>query len=365
MTQYWERSNLVGLSFGLGAIVGNTSYALDAQFVLGTSGKSAGYRFLAPAGNVHVDDAWVFLHTAPGTANDLTGGLTAAGANASRAGSAYLDSGAYHVHQSGGTTSSRWVHFDFTGLSPSALTPHELYWLVVGDETAAPGGYAVRQRGPVAAAPPVIYSRLTSFTNADGWTGNGAIVAYPAPCVLKFSDGAFLGCPYTGSTTPTSDTNERGLVLDGLTAPLAVVGGHSNSSSSANISTWKIYSGTTAPGTADILSESTLAGAELVFLHQHAAVTLASGTKYRFCFDFSANLARPYYVSVEDDAGIAGALPGSLALQGRMYMCEEASGAWKDYNNATDGYRLPEICLIVQDQVDSIHARARSLLGVM
>jgi hypothetical protein len=66
----------------------------------------------------------------------------------------------------------------------------------------------------------------------------------------------------------------------------------------------------------------------------------------------TASNTSPPYSEVEDYATLESAALNTLLGAGSWcYTIDNDAGGWTDYNNATDGYRLPRMSLIMQSQV--------------
>lgn len=340
---------------GDGSIGSLTPYALDSNFTLGTGGDCVGVRFVAPNGGVHLHSVYFFLHAVNATSHDLTCCL--AGYNTASS-LRPLTTAIRTVISAGGTTATKWIKFDFSAYSDS-LTAGEYYWVVVGDTTGSGSGYSIRSRTSAilnmnSASTTRVFNVLS---NDAGFTTAGSSVGATNCAILVFSDGTAIGVPYTQSANSTSNTLERGLkfifdekiICSGLVANL----------SSDNMTTLQILLAGTAPGgsvwsgfNSGNAYTMTTSQKGIGFIQFPSPVTFDKNTYYRITLKSATSHTYPGYSEIEDYATLeSDAFKTALGAGNWCYTIDNGSGGWTDYDNATDGYRLPRMSLIMQSQV--------------
>jgi hypothetical protein len=343
---------------GDGGIGSNTGYALDSNFTLGTGGDCVGLRFQPPPGGVHLHAAYFFLHAANASSHNLICHLANYGAAATRAGTSIRS-----VETAGGTTANKWIKFDFSAYEDT-LTANDVYWLVVGDAAGSGSGYQLRTRSSsfytnVSSVSNSLGKMFAFHTNDAGFTTVGTSVSYPIPFVLIFSDGSVVGHPYTQSASPTSNTLERGLKFkfdEKITCSM-MIGFFSSSHS-----TIQIYSSDTIPGgtvwsgfnggVAYTLPANVKTIQSGIFFP--SPVTFEKNTTYRMTVKSSSSNTNPSSEEIEDYATLESSALNTLFGGSNGSWCftiDNGAGGWTDYNNATDGYRLSRMSLIMQSQV--------------
>lgn len=348
-------------SIGYGVAIGGdgtsgseTGYALDSNFTLGSAGDCAGLRFVAPIGGVHVHSVYWFLHAADATGHDLVCALTGYNsASALRANTTAIRS----VNAAGGTTANKWIKFDFSSYSDS-LTADDIYWVVVGDAAGNGSGYQIRTRtSSYKSLETTIINRFQYiYTNDAGFTTNGTAATPPFLCVVVFSDGSVVGMPYTKSVGSANNSLERGLKF--IFDEKVTCSGLSMNIASANVSSCQIYESATVPngtvwsgfngGSAYTIPTSSRNIGGILF---PSPVTFEKNTYYRITIKSSSSHTYPGYNEVEDYATLeADALKTLLGAGSWCYTIDNGAGGWTDYNNATNGYRLARMSLILKQQ---------------
>jgi hypothetical protein len=328
-----------------------TGFALDAVFVYGVSGVGLGFRWVAPT-TTTVTDIWFFVTTTAGTPGVTTVLLCDYGASTLTPG-AQVTNGSVTV--SPGTTANKWIKATFA--TPPNVVKGNVYWVILGDASWTLGNTAtVMSR---AASPNVDVNSAEFFraaTSADSFLTAGTNVSTPPGIVVKFGDGKYLGNAISTTGTWTSNTLERGLKLAGLTESLVVSGvAYRVSTTYGDL---KVYEGSTAPGGTIFSgfnggSALTLTtGSKAIGLVMFDPVTLAKSTVYRFVFTFGSATSSPTYFTVEDSATYFADLAAVCPLGGNYTGCvDNGAGGWTDYNNSSDGIRVPQMALIVRDQI--------------
>lgn len=355
MTIIFNQSIGYGAAFGGDGTSGaNTGYALDSNFTLGTNGDCVGMRFLAPVGGVHVHSVYWFLHAANASSHNLTCALTGYNSSAAtRADGTAIRS----VDVAGGTTANKWIKFDFSAYADT-LTDGDIYWVVIGDATGLGSGYQVRTRASsvININANILSRMLNMYSNDSGFTTAGSSIASTYICIIVFSNGSVVGIPYTQAVASASNTLERGLKF--IFDEKIICSGVSMNLTSANASTLQIYSGSTAPastvwsgfngGSAYTMTSGQKAIGGIQF---PSPVTFEKNTYYRITIKSSGAHTSPGYSEIEDYATLeADALKTMLGAGSWCYTIDNGAGGWTDYNNATDGYRLARMSLILKQQ---------------
>lgn len=340
---------------GFGISGYNTGYALDSNFTLGTAGDCVGIRFLAPIGNVHIHSVYFFLHAANTSSHDLICHVANYGTSTLKAGTSIRS-----VNSAGGTTAGKWIKFDFSAYT-DVLTENEFYWVVVGDAAGSGSGYSIRTRNSSNLTNDTSSSTGMSYFygchyNSAGFTTDGTQSAYPVSFIIVFSDGTIVGHPYTQSVDSASNTLEQGIKL--VFDEKLTFSGLFSQALSSSVSTIQIYSGSTAPG--GTVWSGFNSGNPYTLLSKHktfgtlwfpSPVTFEKNTVYRLTIKKSSANTSPGYNEVED-ASTPGtdALACCLGAGSWCYTIDNGAGGWTDYNNATDGYRLARMSLILKQQ---------------
>lgn len=352
---FYQSSNFMLALGGEGTSGTNTAYSLDSNFELGVGGDCVGIRFVAPPGGVHVHSVYFFLDAANASSHDLICHLAGYNsASVTRANTTSIRS----VNAAGGTTADKWIKFDFSAFE-DALTAGDIYWAVAGDAAGTGSGYQIRTRNSsIISVNNSIESKLFyMYSNDAGFTTNGTAIPITYSAIIVFSDGSVIGSPYTQNTGSASNTLERGLkfIFDekitcaGVTMNLA----------SANASTLQVLSEGTAPGGSAWSgfnggnAYTMTAGQKVIGGVQFPSpVTFEKNTYYRLTIRSTDNHTYPGYSEVEDYATLESAALNTLLGAGSWcYTIDNGAGGWIDYNNATNGYRLPRMSLILQSQV--------------
>lgn len=355
MTINFYQSIANGIAFGGDGTAGTaTGYPLDSNFTLGSAGDCVGFRFIAPLGGVHIHSVYWFLHASNATSHDLTCALTAYNSSSSsRANPSAIRS----VNSSGGTTANKWIKFDFTAYS-DVLTAGEMYWVVVGDPAGSGSSYQIRTRSSAGRTinDTVLNRYILVSTDSTGYATTSTGVSVPYVCIVVFSDGSALGMPYTQSQTSTSNTLERGLKF--IFDEKITCSGLSINLISQNVSSCQVYENATAPngsvwsgfngGLAYTVPTYNRNVGAILF---PSPVTFEKNTYYRITIKSSSAHTYPGYNEVEDYATLeSDALKTMLGAGSWCYTIDNGAGGWTDYNNATDGYWLPRMSLILQNQ---------------
>lgn len=331
MSNIFSRNVFGGLGLGFGGAGSRTAYALDTNFTLGSAGKCLGIRFVAPT-TTTLTDVLLFLSAAPAGAHDLSINACAQ-TSATQAGAA-LTNGTVAV--SGGTTAAKWIKATFS--TPPDVVQGTAYWIVIGDPSGAASNYSVLSQGGAAGVLQSLYGAtsiplLRSFTSSDGFATAGTGANSPAVVVLVFSDGGYLGQPYSLAVTADSSAAiERGwLITPDEDITISWIVGNPPASSSL-----KVYPAASAPGgtiysgfnggNAFSIPASGLTNTCIRF----PPCTLAGGSQYRVVFDPSGAVTFPGYTQIEDDTTHSAILEACGFPGVAMQHTEESGGAWVD-----------------------------------
>lgn len=344
------------------ASVTATALALDSDLVVGASpaGDCFGIRFIAPPGNVHIDDVYFFI-TVGDADNTLTVYLAPEGASVSRADlTATMDSA------TGVTTSnSKWVKFTFD--DADVLTPGTCYWIVIGDAAGATGSglYQVKVRtNSYVSAIVGLYPHFKGYTSTAGFTSNGTVQDAALAALIKFSDGTVYGNPYTSYVTDTNNTLERGIKFS-FTEQISCAGITFGPQAGAytDINTFQIHVGADQPiaGTESLFAGFNGGAAYTVTADEKqygmlwfpAVVTFAKDTVYRATFTYGNNENGPGYNQIEDAATLSTDGVTASYCQGNICRTIDngAGNGWTDNDDNVNGIYLPLMALIISDQV--------------
>jgi hypothetical protein len=320
-----------------------TGLALGSVYVYATSGAAWGYRFISPVSS-NLNDVYFFVSATAGTP-----GVTTVELRNNISGTVNKPGTTLHATQtvSPGTTANKWIKCTF-GTPYSCVQGNE-YWIVIGDAgwttgntatVVVKGGFA-NYAGDTASA-----RTITGYTTADGFTTAGSSQTSAGSSVLKFADGTIIGAPYTTNAAHGSSALERGLKIVGLTEKLVVIGAIYNVVGNL-ATTFRIYSGATAPGGTTGFAKTLSTGEKDAGCVMFAPFTLLKDTIYRVTLSAGATtLTCPGYYQIEDFAtstDLTDCSPGG----GRMHeTIDNGAGGWTDNIDL-----LPKIALIVTDQV--------------
>jgi hypothetical protein len=334
---------------------GTAGHLLDSNYAYGTGGDSTGVRLHPPKNGVHLHYAFFFLHAADSTGCDLLCELRNCNTTYPLRPGTLIRS----VTAAGGTSPNKWIGFDFTAYD-DALDIRNPYWLVVGNPQGATyPGYSIRNR---------TYSYMVNmqrggspmgmmFTTTAGWTANGSGPSGPWAYVFVWSDGTVSGSSIVTGSSPPSTNVERGMRIDGFTEDIEIVGLWTTTG--AGMEVFRIYEGDAAPGGALYSgfnggSAYTRQAEEILvsgFLMFQTPVILRKGRLYRFVFSGASASSAPQVSNILDPDTLGAYGIAASVYQGKVCYCVNNAGAWKDYNNTTDGMWVPRMGLIVRDQV--------------
>src|ERR1043166_3440452 len=109
-------------------------------------------------------------------------------------------------------------------LTSTALTANTLYWAIVADADGGATNYATVYWRSLdnAGLELVNYILWQSANTTNGWSSITALRQRTQVMTLLFNDGSAAGHPFTGNSTLTSDTNQKGLYIDAATEPLSL-----------------------------------------------------------------------------------------------------------------------------------------------
>lgn len=331
-----------------------TTLALDSNYANNSAGDAIAGRFQVHATRT-LQDLYYYITAYTGTAanvNDINIEIRPeASVGATTPHTATLTDSA----TSDPASATGWIKT--TGLT-AALTAAARYFAIVGDADGSGTDYAT-----VLAQCTLCYdsntsrpSKLGANRTTGGWaSGNTAVGGLAqASLVLTFADGSVTGSPLTTSTTPASDTNQRGLRLttSALAASLDIFG-ITWVNSGGNLSGIKIYAGDAGPGSGedhtstDILFRNTAAERAGCMVASGAVYRLTAGTAYSLVATYSAASTsgpRRHDIGTGEDANLRLAMPGN----GNAYF-RRANGS-TDWSNDLVG-SIPDMGVLIDAQV--------------
>ena len=347
---------------------GGFSLSSASAYVLGTSGNCLGFRFYALTTTTITDVYW-FIDEAPASnPNDLRCDVT--GLNATQLYRPNVGTILASKSVSGGTTSDVWLKFTLD--TPVSVTAGQAYWVTIGDAVTAASPYTILSRGGgYTGHQDFDYNLHASiFSQTAGFSANGTAVAPPSPCVVKCADGIAYGHPLTGISAAkfTSNQLSHGLYLPSVAESCFVI--HLSCGNSLNGFTLRCHEDDVAPG--GTIYPGFNGGSGVVCTSgaygSFPPCLLRKGHAYRFVLVHTTGSAYPNCSQVENGSGLGtDIIPALYTILGPIYATEDnGAGAWKTYDNATDGFYVPVLSLTINDiaPLRSI-ARAGKLQGMI
>lgn len=332
----------------------NTGTTLNAAYVAGVSGGAVGYRIMAKVAS-SIKKVYLFMDTKTGTAANLRmQGAVYSEKPSGTSPQAWPSTTVRQAAVSGTFAASaadrHWIEFD---LSANSYTPAigEILWFVGTNNAVAPGTdypRIITTTGYQSAA--VTSADLAMFTSTAGFSASGSGGGLLRPVIIvEYADGTIDGNPITvlNSTFYSSNTRERGIVIDTLDSPVVVNGFYFTAN--ANYSGINVYgpgstSGTAAPG-GTTLQSYTLGSAPIndrtSGIRLVTPFTLSANSKYRVTLTFSGSAQAPTVGQIEGstdfaDCLLAGAFGNSIGYS----TIDNGSGGWTDDKSAWGGITL-------------------------
>ena len=243
---------------------------------------------------------------------------------------------------------------DLTGWHKIALsafpdTYGTAYWLIIADADGGGVDYATVQFALGSGTDPRPGNRLLGapFSHTAGFNANpSAAIAYPN-LVLEYSNGSVLGWSSTSHAEVTSNTEEKGLRLGGMTEQIKLLGAWANVN--ADRTGLKVYldDGTVPGGTTQASgSAATYVSGTLYGMLLSSAYTIPKATALRIVF--TGTLSRPRKLAIGTDNGYTtitrAARPG-----GADWYYAWANGTTDWANDDQDAQ--PDMTLLFEDQV--------------
>lgn len=345
--QHWAASRL---SYG-GIGAAQTTLALDSAYTYNSAGDAIASIWRAPAA-LGLTAAYVFITAYTGTAanvNDLNFELRDHSTN--KPGSTLHTSGSVNPSSATG-----WIQV--TGLSFTTVAD-TVYWGVLADADGNGTDFATVLRNVPNEIPN--HQMATASQSTDGFTTAGASTSLTPSLMLRCGDVATIGWPFTASTSPSNNTNRRGLNMStGPSAPMKLYGmvlDDLTLSNGTSVEVWANGSGPsgTPTGTATM---AVMAGANTAPTAGFAFAAgtgfmLQPGTPYRIVFTFSGNsvsCAR-MQIGTGSDAALRRARWG-----GGDYYWAQANATTDWSNDNVDEF--PSVFLIKEDLFDPDHFSA-------
>ena len=347
------------------AFASSGTMALDSNYVAGTSGDANAARLHVPSTKT-LNTVYFFVSSYTGTAanvNDLNLEVrpeSSAGANTPDT-ATLTDSATKDPASATGWIAATGFTASLTGLSR--------YFIILGDADGNGTDYATilarsgTYHDVASGANPTV--RWMQATTTGGWASGNAINS-PSAFVLKFSDNAAFGSPFSAATAPASDTNRRGLRItaSALTAAIEIFG-VLWTSGNVNISGGEVWTGDTGPsGTADNVSTDILytqGSIKFGFLISGGGLySISALSAYSIVATYSGvSTAGPQRIDIGtgEDATLRLAMPGA----GELYY-RRANGT-TDWTNDLVG-SMPAMALLLDGQVAAAGGGGRTGLVI-
>jgi len=344
----------IGLLGPSGSITSST-FALNVQYVYGTSGRAVGMRIKLSAAKT-VSAVYAYLDSKTGSPTTLDWEIRNSTSNAP--GSTVLGSGTVNIS---GVTAPSWISASSLSIALSANTE---YWLCWGNTLSD----AATNTGTVWSGNGFYISRVDHSNNdglnTTGGFGSGNTVQTRVPTlVIGFNDSTAIGSCFTVNTTVASDTNRRGMYFStGFTEQLKFWGFLTSGSQLTNGSGLELYDSTaTVPGTG-ALSIGTVhvavQGGNSNGYYLATPYTFAKNLGYRVVYTFSGVTTAPGYwdIGTGADSVLAQAMLG-----GGSWYYSRANGTTNWNNDVTTGFARAD--LIIENQVAVAGGLARIIGG--
>ncbi len=355
MTVNYALGGLTGQAVGYtnSASGARSSSALSAAYTYGSAGNVIGIRFNAIKAS-GIKKVYVFVDAVTGTAgnvvlkceirNEHTSTSTQPGSTLNKAG----------VTSTSTVSAGHWCEFDFSA-SPYVPAVGETIWLVLYNTAGAPATDfpSVLVANGIAMPPISLFPyQFQMYTTSNGFSSAGT-VSQQRVCVVEYADGTIDGQPFTKSNAAfySSNTRERGIVIDGLDVATYIYAFVFVAAMSANVSGIKIYGtgsagGTQAPGgtalaTYNLGSDTGQSRDRTIGSKVVTPILLSANTKYRVVFTYSANVAAPTILQIESASDFADTLLVGMYGNSIGYSTiDNGSGGWTDDKSAWGGIAL-------------------------
>jgi hypothetical protein len=333
-----------------GTAISKSSTILDSAYVAGTSGDAIGFRFpmveaktltdvyfdvnsyLGTAANVNDIDIEIRAHDSVNNFPDVSGAALASGS---------VDPA---------SLTDRWQNVGSLSVSLSAGS---VYWYIVADldgnstDRANVSRILVPDNSTIETA----YVRCMAATTTNGWSSQISRQVDAPACVISFSDGTSIGFPFLILTAAPSDTNQKGLLLNSGFSGNARIYGSVLSDRDNDLSSLKIWEGSSGPSGTPFAETSTFVRATQTggntkggFLFTGSSFPLLTkGITYRIVFQptgVAVDAPDQYDTGPVSDANIRAAFPGG----GDWYWTAESGGSWVD-----DQDLFPVMGLLIDD----------------
>lgn len=319
--------------------------ALDSNYVAGTGGDAISTRF-SLRGAETLDKVYFYIVSYGGTAanvNDIVievrpgDGTTNKPATGTLTDSEVIDP----------ASATGWVSKQFA--TPPTISADAETHIIIGDPDGTTDFATVLRgsRGAFGEAAITIMGRWRAYQTTDGFLNSTDGQNYSC-IVATFASGLVLGNPFTTQTNATSDQLKKGLLINGLTEAIKIIGATTGTGASGytSIELWTGANGPggspTATGTCPIFFASNISKYGFLFA---TAQTLAKATQYRVVFEYNTNTNSP--VKYEIGSGADATLKSLMFGGGSWMWTNEAAGpVWVDDDDA-----WPNMTLLVEDQV--------------
>lgn len=335
----------LGGAFGALSAESRTAFALQNQYVAGTSGGAWAVRYALPFGATYLKYFHWLVQAVAGTpAGDplVTAEVRkwSSATSPDMTGGGLLDTKTVNY----GSSATKWKR---VGPFTAHTTPAGPNYVVLGNaEADAATAYPsiLYSCGPVIKTD--LGTAVRSLTSTNGFNTAGTARVSTGAYVLEFDNGAVLGNPYTNTGNWSNNQLLRGNKWLGPTEKIKIAAIAANASTA--FSKVEAYLAATAPGGAKLVDQTLSAGAAAIGYEMLASEwTIEKAQAVIFAMDLSTNATAPGYFQIEDSAytHFADILRAGVC-GGTMYGVEESGGAWVEYTD-----RLARMLLIPSDQV--------------
>lgn len=328
------------IGYGLAFNPTFNTFALNTNYTAGTAGRATSQRFLCPVADT-ITDIYFNISAYAGTAalvDDINWEIRSGTiAGPTTTGGALLGSGTINPSSATG-----WIKIAAVNVAIAA----GYNYAIIADADGGGGNSATLMSD---ASNITIQSQpldCGKCSTTDGFvTPTISNVQIPA-IVIVLASGRVVGMPFSSRPSATSSTNRKGLVIDGLAAPMKLQAMLSNLTS-GTISGLELYAGTgTVPGTSPVSigSVQSVGGSVITGYVLAAPYLVPASTPYRFVFTYSGAAVVPnkWTIGTGADANLRACMIGK-----GLWNWAEANGTTNWNNDDTNVY--PDVELYFTD----------------
>lgn len=329
--------------FHQSATAGQSTLALDSNYVNNTSGDAIAARFhLRQAETLSAVRFFITAYT--GTAanvNDLNVDLRANSNTTGPGGTTQHDSVTINpASATGWITTTGWTF---------AASADTVYWLVIGDADGNSTDFATVLRSTNTWTLFRDMLKSQAWQTTDGWSATRTAASQASGIVILFTSGRVLGSPITATAASTSSQNRRGLRFI-APAGLKLFGmtGLGNPTTTT-VTGLELYADASTPGSGQLATGTTELMNQLANIGGYLWETppsLTQGTAYRAVYVYGVNSTTPGKMNIGTGAD---ATLRSARVGGGAWYWAEANGT-TDWSN-DDINATPAVELLVDDFV--------------